>query len=329
MKLAKQKGRRILLAIDLKAAAPRHFEKSWKALLPMLQKGDLVQPVAILDRADAAVGSIIHSSIGKIRLAAQRHLDEQVGRLKDPRITDSRILFADGASTRRAVLALLRHAKKSGADLIVVGSHSRTGIQRFFVGSFAETLALDATTPILVTNPRTKPNPKPRAVLYATDFSERSRTGLDTLCRFLGGTKSRIILFHSFVPLTGLYVEPFFAGTLPEETLKELTEEEFQNLRRTGEKWCESVRSKGFPVELRFGHRSMYVDEQILSEAKHQGVGMIALTSTSGKFANAVVGSTTRHLLRQSPYPVWVVHPGKRSRAPRAAEGAPRLKMAN
>lgn len=327
MKFEKQNGRRILMAVDLKSAERQHFVRSWKTLAPMLRKEDRIQPVAILDRADAAVGNIIRSSIGKIRLAAQRHLGEEVKRLRDERIVDPVVLFADGSSTRRAVSAILRHAQKSGADLIAVGTHSRTGVKRFFLGSFAETLAIQATTPILVMNPRTKSKASLRSVLYATDFSERSRQGLEVLCRSFESSKPRIILFHSFVPFTGMYVEPFFAGSLPEGTLKTLTDDEFENLRRTGEKWCAAVRSKGYPVELQFGRKSMYVDEQILSAARRQNVGMIALTSMSGEVASAVLGSTTRQLLRESPLPVWVVHPAKRRRT--AGTRSPRLKVAN
>ncbi len=44
-------------------------------------------------------------------------------------------------------------AKEAAADLIVVGSHGRRGIRRFFLGSVAERIVRTATVPVLVVRP--------------------------------------------------------------------------------------------------------------------------------------------------------------------------------
>lgn len=45
---------------------------------------------------------------------------------------------------------LVQEAKKSSVDLIVLGTHGRRGINRFFLGSVAEKLIRIATVPVLL-----------------------------------------------------------------------------------------------------------------------------------------------------------------------------------
>jgi nucleotide-binding universal stress UspA family protein len=46
--------------------------------------------------------------------------------------------------------ALLDVAKNKKADLIVMGSHGRTGLKRLWLGSIAESVVREATIPILI-----------------------------------------------------------------------------------------------------------------------------------------------------------------------------------
>jgi nucleotide-binding universal stress UspA family protein len=49
-----------------------------------------------------------------------------------------------------AVDGILEAAKDAGADLIVVGSHGRTGLGRFMIGSVAGKVVAHSTVPVLV-----------------------------------------------------------------------------------------------------------------------------------------------------------------------------------
>lgn len=44
---------------------------------------------------------------------------------------------------------IIKKAEKYGADLIVVGTHGRSAIERFFIGSVAEKIVRFATCPVL------------------------------------------------------------------------------------------------------------------------------------------------------------------------------------
>lgn len=61
--------------------------------------------------------------------------------------------------TRAALLAgapaheIVRHARELRADLVVVGTHGRKGVERFFLGSVAERVVREAQCPVLVVRP--------------------------------------------------------------------------------------------------------------------------------------------------------------------------------
>ena len=46
--------------------------------------------------------------------------------------------------------AIVEAAKRHGADLIVMGSHGRTGLRRFLLGSVAESVVRIAAVPVLI-----------------------------------------------------------------------------------------------------------------------------------------------------------------------------------
>lgn len=49
--------------------------------------------------------------------------------------------------------AIAEHAAKIGADLVIVGSHGRTGLRRILLGSVAERVVRLAKCPVLVVRP--------------------------------------------------------------------------------------------------------------------------------------------------------------------------------
>ncbi|MBV8198541.1 MAG: universal stress protein [Candidatus Eremiobacteraeota bacterium] len=58
--------------------------------------------------------------------------------------------------TRAGVAAfeILKYAKEVGADAIVMGTHGRGGIRRFFMGSVAETVLRESPVPVIIVRER-------------------------------------------------------------------------------------------------------------------------------------------------------------------------------
>jgi nucleotide-binding universal stress UspA family protein len=68
-------------------------------------------------------------------------------------------------------------------DLVVVGTHGRTGIRKFVLGSVAEKIFRNSPCPVLTVGPSVRvsrsPGAEPTHVLVPTDFSSASRSALE------------------------------------------------------------------------------------------------------------------------------------------------------
>jgi nucleotide-binding universal stress UspA family protein len=82
------------------------------------------------------------------------------------------------AEGHRPFAALLKLAREQRVDLLVAGTESKSGVERFALGSTAEDLIRNAAIPVLTVGPNASP-PQEGAlvfknIIYATDFSKES-----------------------------------------------------------------------------------------------------------------------------------------------------------
>jgi nucleotide-binding universal stress UspA family protein len=92
-------------------------------------------------------------SRGYYDTAIHAGLYDDAQRIVDRAVIDARAndIGAEGRIAEgNASRALIAVAKRENADLIVTGSHGRTGVRRVFVGSVAETIVRTSPVPVLV-----------------------------------------------------------------------------------------------------------------------------------------------------------------------------------
>ena len=310
--------KRIILAVDLKAEDPTLTKRVWAQLKPLLKnENTLVEPVTILNRDDAAVGSLLKNRIGSLRAATERHLGARLKEMGLENLAPPRVLFADGSSTQRAVMALLDYAKKIECNLIAVSSHSRHGFDRIFLESFAETLSLQSPVPLFVVRANQKViSGKLKKILFPTDFSVKSKEALNIVCKSFSETKPKITLFHSYSLPFQNYMEPFISYPLPQSAI----EEDYKNIARLGKDWAQELKKRGFACEVILDRKSSFVTAGILAALKKSKAELVALVSSTGKWRAKLLASTTRQVLRSSPRPVWVVHPENRKEGEKAVK---------
>lgn len=86
------------------------------------------------------------------------------------------------------------------ADLIVMGTHGRTGLRRAVLGSAAEEIFRKASCPVLTVGPFVSPNTERRLamkeILYATDFSPESLAALPYAVSLAQEHQSNLTLLH-------------------------------------------------------------------------------------------------------------------------------------
>ncbi len=101
--------------------------------------------------------------------------------------------------------ALVEAGVAAGCDLVVMGTHGRTGLPRLLLGSVAERMARLAPTPLLlVRGDDTKPSLFKR-ILVAIDGSTHSELALQHADALAGALKSTLSVVYVVPDLTQLY----------------------------------------------------------------------------------------------------------------------------
>lgn len=100
-------------------------------------------------------------------VAPTRHVDydyaERIQKLVSERVTTafaarhatSEVHFFVHARIGRPADEILRLAKEVGADLVFIGSHGKTGLDRFVLGSVSERVVREAQCPVMVARAKT------------------------------------------------------------------------------------------------------------------------------------------------------------------------------
>lgn len=187
----------------------------------------------------------------------------------------------------------LEHAiEEYHADLIVLGTHGRTGAEKLLLGSVAEEVFRRSHVPVLTIGPgahrRLHAGGKFRHVLYGTDFSKESLAAAPYAISMAQENQAQLILLHVMRP----------SGTplSEKEAQDEISNAMFQLheiVPASAELWCtaEAVVAQGNPAE------------KILETAKQKGADLIVLGVRDRR---GYLGAAT-HLERATAHKV-VVH---------------------
>ncbi len=95
--------------------------------------------------------------------------------------------------------AILEAARALPADLIVMGSHGRSGVPRLFLGSVAERVLRSASCPVLVVPPHDAVEPSTvsfKHIVCPVDFSDASLTALTWALSLAEEADARLSLLH-------------------------------------------------------------------------------------------------------------------------------------
>lgn len=103
---------------------------------------------------------------------------------------------------------LLKVIREKSIDLVVAGTHGRTGWRRLLLGSVAETIYRFATCPVLTVGPALEPDGVLfERILFPTDLSDESKAILPYLTLLAQKYKSRLIVLHVLPEETGVNPE--------------------------------------------------------------------------------------------------------------------------
>jgi nucleotide-binding universal stress UspA family protein len=193
------------------------------------------------------------------------------------------------------------------ADLLVVGTHGRSGFQRLFLGSVTEKVIRKATCPTLVVPPRAPDVPAGspiqfRRILCAVDFSESSLDALALAINLAEEADAQLTLLHvvEFPPV--LVGEP----AVPVPDLSRVREAAAADARRKLHELIPEQARTYCTVDTAVVEGRAY--RKILRHATEQRSDLIVMgVHGRGALDLLVFGSTTHHVIRASACPVLIV----------------------
>jgi len=179
--------------------------------------------------------------------------------------------------------------REKQAELVVIGTHARHGIERLVLGSVAEQIFREADGLVLTVGPHSQPDAPlestdgVRSFLFPTDFSEASFRTLSQAISFSNHFRARLVLLH-VAPVMPI-PESFSWSTAPND-INDLREQ----ARQKALKKLDEFVSEGAPLSVKpelmveFGKHG----EQILRVARSLRADLIVLGLDHTKHGRAV-----------------------------------------
>jgi nucleotide-binding universal stress UspA family protein len=210
------------------------------------------------------------------------------------------IVVREGDAAKQIVLL----AEQLPADLLVLGTHGKSGFERLFLGSVTEKVLRTTHAPVMtIPPPVTQPGPALyKTILCPLDFSDASMRALDYAVSLARETNGHLSLLHVIENLLGEGGASELGHLSVSEYDRYLEVEAMARLKSAiPEEACV------WPApENRVTRGRAY--REILKVAKDEGVELIVMgVQGKGALTRLVFGSTTHHVIREAGCPVLTI----------------------
>lgn len=214
-----------------------------------------------------------------------------------------RIRLEDGAPAQR----ILEVANEERADVVIVGTHGRTGLQRAILGSVADRLVRQAPCPVVTVPPTLgdKPGGKIRRICYATDFSPSARAAWPWAIAMASAADAEVDLVHvTFSPVPDRH--------LSAEALGRIGHMLHEQGRAEAQRFLEQSPFPGGRISVRLSHGDP--GEQIVHQAQAQSADLIVMgTHGWSGVVRWMLGSVAHHVIQAAPCPILTIAPASLS----------------
>jgi len=181
-------------------------------------------------------------------------------------------------------------------DLIVMGTHGRTGISRFLLGSVAEKVVRHAPCSVLVARPHGEAAPF-QHLLVPVDFSESSRLALDRASELASRSGARVTLLHV------IEVPAVYRGQPPADFIEDIGHHATNQL----DDWAELVEQKTRSRVERIVRTGAPAAQALAIIAEEPSIDLVVVGSHGRTGVKRIVlGSVAEKLVRHAGLPVLV-----------------------
>ena len=249
-------------------------------------------------RAARESSDVYRRLLDEARENAAGELGRLAGRLGagDLRVTTH--LLEDFADT-----GLCSAARDLGVDLTVVGTHGRTGLRWFLLGSVAQRVTRLIDGDVLVARGERAGRGGFRRILVATDFSASSEQALDSALELAApDALVRVVTFHWVPPLVNTVEQ----GTLG--FTRDLESEVEDELRAHGEQVLAARRRER--LDLQFEVVRQRPTPGVIHMLEATPFELVALGSHGRRgLQRAILGSVAEAVVRRAPCSVLIGRP--------------------
>lgn len=218
--------------------------------------------------------------------------------------------LSNGADRNRANIAvvkgdpvreILRRADEMPADLLVMGTHGRSGFEALFLGSVTEKVLRSTHVPVLTVPAAVD---RVESVVYKTilcpvEFSDPSTRALEYALTLAKETGARLILLHVIEELLDVSELGGYAHLSVPAYRRQLDEDSRTRLRSAvpeeARVWCT-------PEERVMSGKAYRVIREVAEQEKAEVIVMGV--HGRGALSRRLFGSTTHHVIREARCPV-------------------------
>jgi nucleotide-binding universal stress UspA family protein len=217
-------------------------------------------------------------------------------------------LSRQGVTVRQALIeghpdsGLCTAARELGAELTVVGTHGRTGLRWFLLGSVAQRVIRMSDTDVLIARGERGATGGYRRIAVATDFSPSSERALDRARRLAApDAEIDVIHFYQHAPRVELY------DAVRSAIGADLTEALLSDLRAAGQSFIGQKREQ-VPT-IRFYAVAEPPVPGIIHWLERNRYDLVALGSHGRRgFRRFLLGSVAEAVARRAPSSALIAH---------------------
>jgi nucleotide-binding universal stress UspA family protein len=206
-----------------------------------------------------------------------------------------------------AVAEIAKYAKANSIDLIVIGTHGRTGISEWLFGSTTEKLLRVAPCPVLTIGPKAEQYPEEEVfdkVFFPFDLSDASKHALRYACAIAQEYNAELDLMHviEYKKLPKVY------GIKGHEIFREVVDLEKQILEEMDNE-VSNLYEGNHPYQARFTVKTGKPFKEIIKFAEESGAKLIVVGNTGiNETRGHKLGSTAENVVPRASCPVLVVN---------------------
>ena len=288
-------GKRVLRKILI----PLDGSKTAETVLPYIK-----YLASQFDSKIEVLGVGIGNKNRRVNRLLNEYIDNTVSNLNAEKIETEAVVIYGSAADK-----ILNYSKQNDIDLIIMATHGRSGVKRWWMGSVAEKIISQSITPILLIPSKKKKVTQTKKItsidriLIPLDGSNIGQAALDHIELIARETGAAINLIQ--VISTSGSMEASLLGNANWDSF-------FKAMRETASDYLESLveELKGHGISAKYHILIGNPAAEIIEYARKNKADLIAM-STHGRtgLARWVLGSVADKVLHGAGMPMWLVRP--------------------